>query len=58
MFFGSKEVHEEREAREQAKRDHDNSPVICAKCDQYLGIAKGFKCPCPRCGSNRYKVQN
>ena len=45
MFFGSKEVHEEREAREQAKRDHDNSPVICAKCDQYLGIAKGFSYP-------------
>ena len=28
--------------------------IVCAKCDQYLGNAAGFDCPCPRCGSNRY----
>ena len=29
--------------------------IFCAKCDQYLGTAAGFDCPCPKCGSNRYR---
>lgn len=57
MFLGSEEAHEEREANSRAEWEHDNSPVVCAQCDQYLGLAKGFQSPCPRCGSNRYVVE-
>jgi len=32
--------------------------VFCAKCDQYLGTANRFDCPCPRCGSNRYTTND
>ncbi len=57
MFFGSEEAHEEREEYARAKIEHDNSPVVCAKCDQYLGIAESFESPCPKCRSNRYSIE-
>ena len=57
MFLGSEEIHEDREAYSIDKEEHDNSPVVCAQCDQYLGLAKGFESPCPRCNSNRYQIQ-
>ena len=37
------------------KEAHAVSDIVCAKCEQYLGIASEFESPCPRCGSNRYK---
>lgn len=40
---------------------HDTTPAVgiyCSSCGQYLGTSKGFKCPCARCGSNRYTKQD
>jgi hypothetical protein len=45
-------------AMHEAKAEHRRKSVVCAKCDQYLGTADGFKTPCPRCGSNRYTLEN
>ena len=30
--------------------------IFCADCGQFLGPSSGFKCPCPRCGCNRYST--
>lgn len=47
-------------AREQIKFEHElyvksQTPVYCAKCDQYLGKAEDFAEKCDRCGSNRWQ---
>ncbi len=50
-FIGS----DKRYGLYQANKTRSQRKVYCSKCDQYLGIAKDFDSPCPRCGSNRYR---
>ena len=32
--------------------------VVCAACNQYLGTPGGLIRACPRCGSNRYRIED
>ena len=48
--IGSQTVEKDYDDRQA----HGRRSIVCAQCDQYLGIADSFESPCPRCGSNRY----
>lgn len=50
--IGAQRIWQEFQIQEQ----NSQKKVACSACDQYLGFGGSFDAPCPRCGSNRYKL--